>query len=175
MCCICLSNGWSRRATSSHGPSGGLGSRLQGKSSSVLKKHLDANCSLDSRSLALIVSSFVRHLGTEKKYPKRSSFLHRSVIDVALSSQDNLNLSQQGCLNFCAQQTRPPTTTATSSSSLCLSPRKGWVAPHHLFRGYFTNEPMRGSQTKLCVFVCAFFFFFFWPCVFTGRHYNQLS
>ena len=97
--------------------------RLEEKSSSVLKKHLDADGSLDSGLLTLIMSFLVSHWGTKKNYPKNklkkikkrrkyprgSAFIHRIPVAGAHTSQDSLSHSQQDCLDFCAQLTRAPT------------------------------------------------------------------
>ena len=85
----------------------GIGSRLEEKSSSVLKKHLDADGSLDSGLLTLIMSFLVSHWGAKKNYPKNklkkikkrkkyprgSAFIHRIPIAGAHTSQDSLSQS----------------------------------------------------------------------------------
>ena len=94
------------------------GSQYDGKSSSVLKKHQGADGSFDSGSVALTVSSFVSHLGTEKMYPQSSAFTHSSV-----TQRLDPWAFQVGRPNFCAQQTRPPSTAATSLGSPCYQRR----------------------------------------------------
>lgn len=41
-----------------------------------------------------------------------------------------------------------------------LLPKKGWIPLHHLFRGHFTKEPMKGSQRELCIL--KIFYLFLW-------------
>lgn len=93
--------GWSSKG--SRGP--------KGKASLISKKHLDAGSSFDSGSVALIVSSSLSHLDTEKMDPKGTAFAHSSVIEHLAPRAIQ---SQQANLIAWAQHTRPPTTNTTS-------------------------------------------------------------
>lgn len=149
---------WAEWATSSHEPPRGLGELAWGQI--IFNPKETPGCRwfswqwISSPNNVILWKSF----GPIKDVSQRLH-LYTQQCDIALGSQGIPNHAQQDCLTFCAQQTRTPTTTAVSLVSNCLLPKKGWIALRHLFGGYFTNKPMKGSQTGPCIFLCFFFFF----------------